>query len=298
MNRIAIWVGLLILLINLVRAFPDVSFERSPPQDPRSTPPGRAAEPPLPVPPPGVFGGRPVPGPRPDDPLAVVEERARETADTVGTAFAIDGAGRWLTARHVIEGCRGVSLHIGGRWRPAVVMDVHATADAALVGTPGVAAPPLPFGPATLLFEQDGFHSGYPGFSPGDVHSKLLGRVRVMHNRRSGSVEYAYVWAELSRVPDREASLGGISGGPLFDAGGRLIGINIAESSRRGRITTSSPETMRQLAGPKDIAAPVAEFRAANFPEQGRAVRAAGSVVRVFCARTGAGLPAVRRGEI
>ena len=294
MNRLAILLGIIVLLVNLVRAFPDLSFQRAP--APRKPVPAESA--PLPVPPPSAFAGRPVPGPRPDDPLTVVQDRAKETADTVGTAFAVDANGRWITARHVIDGCRSVSLFIDGRWVTSAVLAVHPSADAALVGSPGASAPPLPFGPTTLLFEQDGFHTGYPKFEPGDVHSRLLGRVRVVNDRREGQVEYAYVWAELSRNPDRQKSLAGISGGPVLDGEGRLIGITIAESSRRGRITTSSPETIRDLAGPRPVAESYRATGADNFAERGRALRYADTVVRVYCARTGNGLPRVRRGDV
>ena len=39
-------------------------------------------------------------------------------------------------------------------------------------------------------------------------------------------------------------SLGGISGGPVFDAGGTVRGVIVAESPRRGRIYTAAPTSI------------------------------------------------------
>ena len=50
------------------------------------------------------------------------------------------------------------------------------------------------------------------------------------------------VWAETGRTEGLEGSLGGLSGAPALDAQGRVIGVTIAESPRRGRIYTTAPE--------------------------------------------------------
>jgi len=291
-NRLAILVGLLILLVNLVRAFPDLS--RVPPPEPPVV--ARPAEPPLALPPLSPRQGQPVPAPRPNDPVSIVAEKEKVEGDSVGTAFAASRPGLWLTARHVIDGCREVALAIDGAWRPAEVVARHPAADVAALRT-AAGVEPLPVGPATLLYDQDGFHSGYPKFQPGDVHSRLLGRIRVVHERRQGEVENAYVWAEVNRSRANDGSLGGISGGPVLNRGGQVIGITIAESSRRGRVTTSAPETIRELQLPPDRGGQGSAIAPETFGQRGDDLRRSSSVVRVFCARTRQGLPRIRRDE-
>src|SRR5678815_5073598 len=54
--------------------------------------------------------------------------------------------------------------------------------------------------------------------------------------------EPVLVWAETGRTEGLQGSLGGLSGAPALDADGRVIGVTIAESPRRGRIYTTAPE--------------------------------------------------------
>lgn len=290
MNRLAILVGLLVLLVNLVRAFPDIS--RVPPPEPPVV--ARPAGPPLPLPPVSPRVGQPVPAPRPTDPVSVVAEKEKVDADSVGTAFAAAAPGIWLTARHVVEDCGAVALAVDGAWRPAEITARHSTADVALLRT-AAGVPPLPLGPTTLLYDQDGFHTGYPKFQPGDVHSRLLGRTRVVHERRQGEVENAYVWAEIDRSPARDGSLGGMSGGVVLNRAGEIIGITIAESTRRGRITTAAPETLREMPLPPDRGGRGAAIAPDDFGRRGDDLRRSSQVVRVFCSRTRQGLPRIRR---
>src|SRR6185369_12460929 len=51
-------------------------------------------------------------------------------------------------------------------------------------------------------------------------------------------------WAEAGRTEGLEGSLGGLSGAPALDAQGRVVGVTIAESPRRGRIYTTAPEVV------------------------------------------------------
>jgi hypothetical protein len=44
-----------------------------------------------------------------------------------------------------------------------------------------------------------------------------------------------------------DGSLAGLSGGPALDAGGRILGVTIAESPRRGRIYTTAPDSLNPL---------------------------------------------------
>ena len=95
---------------------------------------------------------------------------------------------------------------------------------------------------------QDGYHFGYPKGKPGEVHSVLLGHAQSRRGAtRSGGVPVV-AWAEVSRHPAREGSLGGFE---------RRRGVGRA--GRRGRrhhggIAASRPGDL----GSTGIAPPVA----------------------------------------
>ena len=55
-------------------------------------------------------------------------------------------------------------------------------------------------------------------------------------------------WAEVSAFPDALKSLGGMSGGPMLDTSGKIVGVMVAASLRRGRIDTVAPEILQATA--------------------------------------------------
>ncbi len=271
----------------LRRSLPEESGpdERGRRGGPPPTPPTRPpAQPRPPIVTPQSPDRPPGPG---SEPIVTVTERGPRNANSVGTAFAIDKGGDWVTASHVVEECKTVFVNIKGEWIPATVLSRHSVADVAVVRT-RVDAPPMAVAePVPLRAEQDGFQMGYPQFKPGATHVKLIGRVRVQRARRGSAMEVAYSWAEVSRAPDFEGTLGGISGGPIVDARGVVVGVNILESSRRGRVTTSSPESIREAMGEARVKAEGGQGKVvapANYGDRADEERASGAVARVFCA--------------
>jgi hypothetical protein len=97
---------------------------------------------------------------------------------------------------------------------------------------------------------MDGFGMGFPQGRPGAVQGRLLGRAQMqargLFQGRAPTLE----WAEVRRAPSFRGSLGGISGGPLLDANGNVLGVMVAEEPRRGRFSTAAPETLLAIAGP------------------------------------------------
>ena len=86
-----------------------------------------------------------------------------------GTAFSIAGDGRWVTARHVVEGCRRPALVIGGGRALAADVRLAARADVALLLTEG-GPPALPVAVTAPLYKgQRAFHPGFPQGHPGEV---------------------------------------------------------------------------------------------------------------------------------
>lgn len=207
---------------------------------------GRQEKADAPAPPPPVPGaeGVPLAPSSPFDPAVVVEVQD-QTEPGSGTAFSVADSGVWLTARHVVDGCRQAALVVAeGRGVAAKVM-LDPNGDAAILTTEG-GAPAMPLGIDRPLHRGDrAFHPGFPQGEPGEATSRLLGRENLIVRGRGARTEPVLVWAETGRTDSVHGSLAGLSGAPALDASGRVIGVTIAESPRRGRIYTTDPTAIR-----------------------------------------------------
>ncbi|RVU36655.1 serine protease [Hwanghaeella grinnelliae] len=219
-------------------------------------------------------------------------DRVRST----GTAFAV-ADGLWLTARHVVDQCDSVWLIKPGkkikRDQKAQGVMLHPKADIALLQLP--LRVPLMQTVTTAYHparSANGFQLGYPGGDPGDVFSLFMGDSAATIRGRGAATFPIQVWA-AKEIPARLTSLGGLSGGPAFDETGRVIGVTIAESPRRGRVATTQAtlsSEMIDLAGAAQQFAidarhadPVPNLTPSTYQEKGDALRAALSVVQVYC---------------
>lgn len=179
----------------------------------------------------------------PFDPSVTVNTPDTPFQPASGTAFSIAGDGRWLTARHVVEGCRRPALVVGAGRAVGADVRLAARADIALLLTQG-GPPALPVMAETALRRgQRAFHPGFPQGRPGEATSRLLGREVLKVRGRGARDEPVLAWAEVGRTAGLEGTLAGLSGAPALDRLGRVIGVTIAESPRRGRIYTTSPDT-------------------------------------------------------
>lgn len=165
----------------------------------------------------------------------------------IGTAFAINREGDWLTARHVVEGCREVYLLVApGRYIP-IAPDAVITSqgsDLALLRT-GRSPEASPMGlDLPLRVGTPGYHVGYPGGGPGEVATRLLARSRLVTRGLREGEEPVLAWAEVGRTQNLTGPLAGLSGAPVFDRDGRVRGVVVAESPRRGRIYTAAPSSI------------------------------------------------------
>lgn len=218
----------------------------------------------------------------------------RPGRSSTGTAFSVGSGNLWITARHVIDGCTTVaSLTAAGRLRPRSAYRtraIHPSADVAVLSNPD--SGPRPFqlaGSADGILEA--FHVGYPQGKPSAVHSRYLGARRLSHGAASGRSEVVRVWAEQRRSPEFSGSLGGISGGPVFDNTGAVIGITIAGNPRRGRISTSSLRNIfetAKLSGQEVRPAPakrrsVKDLTAKRFPIYAQKLLKSHRVERLLC---------------
>lgn len=206
--------------------------------------------------------------------------------DSTGTAFALDAAGWWMTARHVVDQCAEIQLRFPDHRGARVIGAVHhANADLALLRT-GAAPHPLTLTQGVLQIGQNGFHVGYPKGSPGEVWSTLLGRRRMRVSGRYRTNEPVVAWAERRRRPSGLKNLGGLSGGPALDGAGRVVGVLVAESRRRGRVYTAAPASIDQLVSVrsgKKRSGGVFAITPATLEPRAEMLRRAPSVAKVIC---------------
>ena len=201
-----------------------------------------ADAPPAPPPPDAMEGA--LLGPvTPFDPSVTVHAPDIPFQPSAGTAFSIAREGRWVTARHVVEGCRRPAIMVGGGRAVAADVRLAPRADIAVLHTAGGPAA-VPLATADPLRKgQRAFHPGYPHGRAGEVTSRLLGRETLRVRGRGQREEPILAWAEVGRTDRLGGALSGLSGAPALDRQGRAVGVTIAESPRRGRIYTTAPDT-------------------------------------------------------
>ncbi len=218
-------------------------------------------------------------------PRQAVVEVPRERSSGTGTAFSM-APGIWLTARHVVDGCDTLGVQIAERraLRVEAVMN-HPNADVSLLRTRET---PEAFSLGTGAGNGDlGYMVGFPKGHPGAVHGRKIGTTVLREKGRFRTREIVDVWSERSRIPSRFGSLGGLSGGPVFTADGRISGIVLAEESRRGRMFTAQPATVREMlqrgnADPRKTGA-VSGFDPNGYPRAARDLLTSLRVAKVLC---------------
>jgi serine protease Do len=226
------------------------------------------------------------PLPQWSDEAFVIADRPGGPADSMGTAFAVNRYGAWLTAEHVTRDCSRIGLQDGEVARAVTRIVQSREADAALVrdGLPSDHA--LPLSDRMPPPGSVGFHMGFPGGRPTLVVSELIGPASARRGRTE-ETQPVLAWAEVGRLPQGDDTLSGISGGPVFAEDGHVVGVNSAATDRRGRILTTAPDAMARLVtasravNEQPIAYPFAgladaEMRFASWLEQG-------VIRRIFC---------------
>lgn len=224
-----------------------------------------ADQPPLPMPTDRVR--RPLPQPSAEDPLFTIEDEPLGADEAAfGTSFPV-APGLWLTARHVAnDSCNKIFLLIQGKRVPATLAYVHPESDLTLLKSATPGGPSLALESGTPEETDFGYTVGFPSGSLGATQDELMGRARMTVTGATHGTGPALSWAEVKRFPDSLKSLGGMSGGPMLDSGGKIVGIMVAASVRRGRIDTVAPEVLRATAqsfafnGRDAAAAPASEI--------------------------------------
>jgi serine protease Do len=203
----------------------------------------QADAPPAPPPmPPGT--GLPLGPATPFDP-AIVVKAPISPGSGAGTAFSVADGGVWLTARHVVEGCGRAVIQVAPGRAVAATVRLTPKGETAILITRG-GAPALPLAVRPWLRRGAlAFHPGFPRGAPGEAATRLVGRERLVVRGRTTRTEPVLAWAEIGRTAGLHGSLVGLSGAPVLDAQGRVIGVTVAEAPRRGRIFTTTPSSLR-----------------------------------------------------
>ncbi len=209
-------------------------------------PPGRS--------PPFAQAGGALPPASPFDP-AVIVSAAPARGPQTGTAFSVGEDGVWITARHVVQGCRKLAIVIGAGRGVAAQALIDPASEAAVLVTKG-GTPGLPVaGDAALRRGMRAFHPGFPKGRAGEAASRLIGRQTMRRIGPRASGEPILAWAETGRTAGLSGALRGLSGAPALDAEGEVVGVTIAQSPRRGRLYTTTPRAIRQALTSAGLAA-------------------------------------------
>ena len=194
--------------------------------------------------------------------------------DATASGFVVSTDGAIVTNRHVVSGCRSVSVRTDSApSAPAHVVALHAQEDLAVIR----AAAPFP----TVAAFRSGAH-----IRPGDdvvaVGFPLAGLLAEEPSVTTGAVNaLAGIYNNRSLLQMSAPVQQGSSGGPLFDASGHVIGIVVTKLNAR-----IVAEEMGDL--PQNVNFAIkAEIARVFLEEQGIAPQAAASITRLSNADVG-----------
>ncbi|UTW55459.1 serine protease [Kordiimonas sp. SCSIO 12610] len=210
-------------------------------------------------------------------------------SNSVGTAFAVDAKGTYVTARHVVDGCTRIYIaHQSGRFSAVQKVTIDQRRDFAVLKSNRVKARSVYLASIAPDRGDDGYMMGYPQGNPADVRATVIGRNNMRSSGRYNTREPVIAWVERERLPFFNGALGGISGGPVFDGNGIVVGTVVAGAPRRGRVYTTHPRVFLN----DDLGSEI-HFRegletwrtinAANYADIGKELRGAKTITQVYC---------------
>jgi hypothetical protein len=185
-----------------------------------------------------------------------------------------------------VDGCRRVVIVTApGRGVAARVLVLPGQETAILLTRGG--APALPIAPPEVLRRgQRAFLPGFPRARPGEAASVLVRRANLVVRGGALRTEPVLTWAEVGRRPHIRGALTGLSGAPVLDGEGRVLGVTVAEAPRRRRLYTTDPSSLRAAFAVAHVTPSTLEegsVTRANYGRIADALRAQLSVVEVEC---------------
>lgn len=240
----------------------------------------RASQSDIPNPPPPPTLGDLLPGESPRDQSVLVDIDTPESG--VGTAFVVDDKGTWVTARHVVDSCDKVGLRIGASRGMVTEMGLSNNSDTAVLRSKWKRRPlPMDLDSERRVGEY-GYFFGFPQGRPGEVVGSLIGRHRLVTRGRYNTNEPILAWSEVGRTRNLFGSLGGLSGAPVLDQDGEVMGVVAAESPRRGRVYSVAPRNLKDLI-PKGAPLPAEPILAERYDKHADAYRRERRIAQVIC---------------
>lgn len=231
---------------------------------------------------------------------------------STGSAFAIDNKGHWMTARHVVEDCKMIGLLKTAKgdktkykatvdnkkynFVEARLLNINPSEDIAIITTKHVAQDYLDIAKEISYMHpnsQQGFALGFPDGKKGEAALKLIGRNNAVYQGYSKHLKQpVLVWLISKRNPSNLYSLAGISGGPVINQDGEIVGVNTAENLRRGRFYSSSPQSVEAMLNkanlrPKRRPKHKLKFNEQNFIQNARQLDKDFRIARVLCFNRG-----------
>ncbi len=232
----------------------------------------------TPPPPPDL--GPLLPSASPQDKSIIL--KIQNPASGIGTAFAINNKGAWLTARHVVDSCDRIGLRVAGNQSIKVDAQISTQADLAILTTKWRRPPLATDLTSNRRIGEYGYFFGFPQGKPGEVVGELLARNRMIVRGRYRTKEAILAWTEVGRTTGLFGSLGGLSGGPVLDKDGEVIGIVAAESPRRGRIYSVAPSSLLNVLG-RDNGAARQAISSETYGLQADQMRRDRRIAQVIC---------------
>lgn len=204
----------------------------------------RAMAPEAPPPVPGA-AGMPIP---PDSPFAAapLAPIPPAAARAARTAVSAGEAGVWMTAAQGLEHCRKPGIVVAaGRAAPA--RRLPGDGPVLVLATPGAGTPGAPLAAARDVRPGElGFIPGFPQGGPGEVAVRLLGPQTRRVFARSVANAPVLAWAEIGHTEGLRGARPGLVGAPVLDRAGRVAGLLLSQSPRRGRLYAATPDGLRQ----------------------------------------------------